>query len=207
MIVNKWALKVFPYPGSLMGLQFFSSAVVVRLLAVCGQLECEPLTWARSRSFLLVPLFFGIAIFTNIKLLQAAPVETAIVFRTIVPIFTSAADWIWMGRELPEVRSALGLTIVFCGSLCYAATSRDGIHVSTWIWAWAYVFVLAFEMVYVKHVLSAVPMSTWTRVYYNNALALIFMRAPPYRTLALLHASPDATPSKYAHSTLTGATQ
>lgn len=30
----------------------------------------------------------------------------------------------------------------------------------------------------VKHVLGSVPMSTWTRVYYNNALALGFM--PPY---------------------------
>ena len=35
-----------------------------------------------------------------------------------------------------------------------------------------------FAQVYVKHVLNHVPMSTWTRVYYNNALAL-FM-CPPF---------------------------
>jgi len=178
MIVNKWALNVFPFPGTLMSLQFVSSAAVVRLLSLSGQLECEPLVWARARGFLLVPLFFGIAIFTNIKLLQAASVETAIVFRTIVPIFTSAADWIWMGRALPEARSAFGLAVVVGGSIAYAASSSDGIVVNTWLWAWSYVFVLAFEMVYVKHVLGSVPMSTWTRVYYNNALALGFM--PPY---------------------------
>jgi hypothetical protein len=97
-----------------------------------------------------VPFFFGIAIFTNIKLLQAASVETAIVFRTIVPIFTSAADWIWMGRALPELRSACGLAIVVGGSLVYAATSNDGIIVHTWLWAWSYVLVLSFEMVYVR---------------------------------------------------------
>ena len=126
MVVNKWALNVFPFPGSLMCLQFLSSAGVVRLLALCGQLECEPLVWAKARSFMLVPFFFGIAIFTNIKLLQAASVETAIVFRTIVPIFTSAADWIWMGRALPELHSACGLAVVVGGSLVYAATSSDG---------------------------------------------------------------------------------
>ena len=239
MVVNKWALNVFPFPGSLMCLQFLSSAGVVRLLALCGQLECEPLVWAKARSFMLVPFFFGIAIFTNIKLLQAASVETAIVFRTIVPIFTSAADWIWMGRALPELRSACGLAVVVGGSLVYAATSSDGIVVHTWLWAWSYVLVLSFEMVYVrcphpdsdllrraqhfiarhttalhttaryttaalraapialslssrltpvacserardlqvKHVLGTVPMATWTRVYYNNALGFLFM--PP----------------------------
>jgi len=178
MVVNKWALKVFPFPGLLMCLQFVSSAVAVRLLSVCGQLECEPLIWSRARGFLLVPLVFGVAIFTNIKLLQAASVETAIVFRTIVPLFTSAADWIWMGRAFPEPRSACGLLIVVGGSIVYAASSAEGIRVHTWLWAWSYIFVLAFEMVYVKHVLGAVPMSTWTRVYYNNALALGFM--PPF---------------------------
>ena len=45
-------------------------------------------------------------------------------------------------------------------------------------WALAYMGVLAFEMVYVKYVLESVPMTTWTRVYYNNALALVFF--PPF---------------------------
>lgn len=150
MIVNKWALKVFPFPGTLMTLQFFSSAVAVRLLSLCGQLECEPLVWTKARSFLLVPLFFDLTIYTNIKLLQSSTVETAIVFRTVVPIFTSAADWIWMGRALPEARSACGLGVVVIFAIVYAAISRDGIHVEAWLWAWAYVLTLSIEMVYVR---------------------------------------------------------
>jgi len=181
MIVNKWALKVFPFPGTLMTLQFFSSAVAVRLLSLCGQLECEPLVWTKARSFLLVPLFFDLTIYTNIKLLQSSTVETAIVFRTVVPIFTSAADWIWMGRALPEARSACGLGVVVIFAIVYAAISRDGIHVEAWLWAWAYVLTLSIEMVYVKHVLGSVPMTTWTRVYYNNALAMSF--APVYMSV------------------------
>ena len=177
MIVNKWALRLFPFPGTLMGLQFLSSAVVVRLLGQCGQLDCEPLVWARARPFLLVPVVFEIAIFTNIKLLQAAAVETVIVFRTLVPIITSWADYAFMGREAPSSQSATGLGLIVLGALGYAMGSREGIRVDTWLWAVAYLLVLAFEMVYVKHVLSSLPMGTWTRVYYNNALALLFM--PP----------------------------
>ena len=169
MIVNKWAPSgLFPYPGTLMGLQFASSALVVRLLGMFGQLECEPLVWARARAFLLVPLVFEVAIFANIKLLQAATVETVIVFRTLVPIITSWADYAFMGREAPSTQSALGLGLVVLGALVYAAGSREGIS-DTWMWAACYLSVLAFEMVYVKHVLSSVPMGTWTRVYYNNA--------------------------------------
>lgn len=120
----------------------------------------------------------GIAIYSNIKLLQAASVETAIVFRTLVPILTSLLDYAYMGRELPSAQSAGGLAAVVLGACGYALSSRDGIRVGTWAWAVLYVGVLAFEMVYVKHVLSSVPMSTWTRVYYNNGLALAFM--PPF---------------------------
>lgn len=40
------------------------------------------------RAFWLVPLFYELAIFANIKLLQTSSVETAIVFRTLVPLIT-----------------------------------------------------------------------------------------------------------------------
>jgi len=54
-----------------------------------------------------------------------------------------------------------------------------------WMWALLYLSVLSFEMVYVKHVLNRLPMTTWTRVYYNNALALLFW--PPFLLLGNEH--------------------
>ena len=54
MVVNKWALNLFPFPGLLMSLQFASAAVVVRVLALAGRLDCEPLVWAQVRAFWLV---------------------------------------------------------------------------------------------------------------------------------------------------------
>ena len=178
MVVNKLALRAFPYPSSLMALQFLVSAVVVRGLGVLGQLECAPLERERVRAFWIVPLVFEVAIFTNMKMLQAASVETVIVFRTLVPLITSWADAAFMGREAPSTRSALSLLAIVLSALGYAGTSSGGLRVDVWMWAISYLLVLAFEMVYVKHVLNELPMSTWTRVYYNNALALLF--CPPF---------------------------
>ena len=62
MVVNKLALRAFPYPSSLMALQFLVSAVVVRGLGVLGQLECAPLERERVRAFWIVPLVFEVAI-------------------------------------------------------------------------------------------------------------------------------------------------
>ena len=152
MVVNKLALRAFPYPSSLMALQFLVSAVVVRGLGVLGQLECAPLERERVRAFWIVPLVFEVAIFTNMKMLQAASVETVIVFRTLVPLITSWADAAFMGREAPSTRSALSLLAIVLSALGYAGTSSGGLRVDVWMWAITYLTVLAFEMVYVKHV-------------------------------------------------------
>ena len=70
MVANKYALGHFPFPSTLMLLQFAVSAVVVRTLGLLGFIEVEPLELERVRLFWRVPLFFEIAIYANIKLLQ-----------------------------------------------------------------------------------------------------------------------------------------
>ena len=67
----------------------------------------------QARAFALVPVVFEIAIFTNIKLLQATSVETSVVFRTLVPLITSYADFAFMGRKLPSRQSAAGPAAAF----------------------------------------------------------------------------------------------
>ena len=170
MVVNKLALRAFPYPSSLMALQFLVSAVVVRGLGVLGQLECAPLERERVRAFWIVPLVFEVAIFTNMKMLQAASVETVIVFRTLVPLITSWADAAFMGREAPSTRSALSLLAIVLSALGYAGTSSGGLRVDVWMWAITYLTVLAFEMVYVKHVRRAQFSAQFSR---RNSLGAI----------------------------------
>lgn len=72
------------------------------------------------KAFWMVPFFFELAIFASIKLLAASSVETAIVFRTTVPLITSWADWAFMGREAPSTKSAMSLIVIVLGALIYA---------------------------------------------------------------------------------------
>lgn len=178
MVTNKLALRVFPYPSLLMAVQFLVSASVVRGLSLLSVLDVEPLILGRVKAFWMVPLCFELAIFANIKLLEAASVETAVVFRTAVPLITAWADWAFMDREAPSTKSTMSLFTIVLGALLYAWSSPGGLMIRVWMWALLYLSILSFEMVYVKHVLNRLPMSTWTRVYYNNALALAFW--PPF---------------------------
>lgn len=94
-------------------------------------LTCSRLSQASK--FLLVPLVFELAIYFNIKLLQVSNVETAIVFRTLVPVITSYADYAYMGREAPSRQSGVGLVIVCLGALLFALASRQGLRIDGWM--------------------------------------------------------------------------
>ena len=72
-----------------------------------------------------------------------------------MPLITSWADAAFMGREAPSTRSALSLLAIVLSALGYAGTSSGGLRVDVWMWAITYLTVLAFEMVYVKHVRRA----------------------------------------------------
>lgn len=89
----------------------------------------------QASKFWLVPLVFELAIYFNIKLLQASNVETAIVFRTLVPVITSYADYSCMGREAPSRQSAAGLLIVCLGASAFATISAHGLRVDAWMCA------------------------------------------------------------------------
>ena len=174
MVVNKLALLQFPFPSTLMAAQFASSALVVRLLGAANCIQVDSVQIDKLKQFWLVPLVFELCIFANMKLLHASSVETTIVVRTLVPLVTSVADYIFMGRELPSTRSLIGLVIVIFGAAGYMLSRIEVVKIDVPIWAFLYVVVLSFEMVYVKHVINTVQMSTWTLVYYNNLLAFFY---------------------------------
>jgi hypothetical protein len=88
-------------------------------------------TRPQVKAFWMVPFFFELAIFASIKLLEESSVETAIVFRTTVPLITSWADWAFMGREAPSTKSATSLVVIVLGALVYARRCV-AINIGTW---------------------------------------------------------------------------
>lgn len=112
--------------------------------------------------------------------------------------FTSVGDYIWLNKELPSAQSWTALISICGGAYGYMAVEGGTFTTSSLLWGVFYVFVLSFEMLYVKHVVTNVKMTTWTQVLYNNAISLFlnlpFIIMAQVRASRVAHAASAAFP-------------
>lgn len=174
LILNKWALNHFPVPAALTLLQCGATALVVVLVRVAGALEVARASWAEVWSFLAVPALFALALYTSSQLLHAADAGFQILVRTTTPVAVCAADYAFMGYEPPSTRSAGALLGLVLGALFYFRVEAR-ISPAAAFWAAAYFCSITTEMVWVKHILNRVRMSTWTRVMITNSVTALIM--------------------------------
>lgn len=179
VLANKFALTYMPIPAVICALQYLFSLLVVEAVALSKRqgvervtADVDPWTYDKIISYWKVPCFFAVAIFSNNKVLQYANVETFIVFRNSTPLFVCALDFLLMQKSLPNLRTIASFCTIVIGTTVYVVTD-DNFEVRTSFWIVIYLVVIVGEMIYVKHVFTKVPMSTWTRVKYTNGLSLI----------------------------------
>ena len=171
LIVNKVTVHHVPAPGFVLFCQLAVSAFVMFSVGQLGIAKVDALEWPKVRAFIPVACAFLGAIFTNMKTLQYANVETFIVFRSSTPLIISVLDYMYLGRELPTLRSWASLVAILCGAVGYMATD-SGFEVRSYSWALAWFAVFSFDQVYIKHVCDTVEMTSWGRSYYTNLLGL-----------------------------------
>mmetsp|Transcript_31952 Transcript_31952/g.77848 ORF Transcript_31952/g.77848 Transcript_31952/m.77848 type:complete len:316 (-) Transcript_31952:152-1099(-) len=173
LIANKLAVHFFEAPGIVLILQLGLTAVCVKAAGMAGIIEVDDLEWKKVKPYTLVAVAFLATIYTNIKTLQFANVETFIVFRASTPILVSVGDWLFLGRELPSLRSAMCLFGLLLGAIGYVLTdSKPEISGYAWVFVWYGVF--CFDQIYLKHAADSVKMkSNWGKVYYSNLLACV----------------------------------
>eukprot|EP00468_Gymnochlora_sp_CCMP2014_P010286 CAMPEP_0167756410 /NCGR_PEP_ID=MMETSP0110_2-20121227/9372_1 /TAXON_ID=629695 /ORGANISM="Gymnochlora sp., Strain CCMP2014" /LENGTH=224 /DNA_ID=CAMNT_0007642521 /DNA_START=66 /DNA_END=737 /DNA_ORIENTATION=- len=178
LIVNKLAIHFMKAPSAILLCQLGSNAVAVKLAAVIGLIELDSFSMKHVKPFSIVAMAFLSTLFTNIKTLQYANVETFIVFRACTPLALSLLDYIFLGRHLPDVRSLVCLFGLLAGAAGYVLTDK-GFEVKGYFWVGMWFLVFLFDMIYLKHAASTVEVkSNWTRVFYSNllpCLPLIFM--------------------------------
>lgn len=110
--------------------------------------------------------FLG-ALYTNVKTLQYANVETFIVFRSSTPILIALMDYCFLGRALPNARSWAALLAIVVGALAYVYTdSNFEVRAYGWVMAWYVVF--AFDQIYIKFAVDSVKLTV--RLYRLNAV-------------------------------------
>jgi drug/metabolite transporter (DMT)-like permease len=172
LLLNKMAVYHLPNVSFVLLCQFIFSVVVVKFCSMCGWLELQPIEWNTVKRFYGVSLLFACCLFTNVKALQYANVETLIVFRALSPIAVTVADYMFLDMELPSLRSWISLISIVAGAVAYV--HFDGqFRMQSYVWVLAYFFSIVSEMVFVKYIITEVKMGTWDRVYLNNMLSII----------------------------------
>ena len=119
------------------------------VLSRIGAVQSDPLVWEKVKPFALVVVAFLGALFTNVKTLQYANVETFIVFRSSTPLLIACLDYFFLGRELPNRRSWISLLLIVAGAILYVKTDSD-FELRAYWWVCAWVVVFTFDQTYIK---------------------------------------------------------
>uniref|UniRef100_A0A7S4AZ37 Sugar phosphate transporter domain-containing protein n=1 Tax=Chrysotila carterae TaxID=13221 RepID=A0A7S4AZ37_CHRCT len=175
LILNKLAVHLLPAPMFVLLAQVTCSWVAVKVCGLLGFIEVDELEWAKLRGFVFVSIAFLASIFANIKTLQYANVETFIVFRSSTPIVIGVADWLFLNRELPNLRSALSICALAGGSILYVLTDAAFV-VRGYVWVCVWFVIFCFDQLYIKHAVDSVKVrSNWGRVFFTNLWASAFL--------------------------------
>ena len=117
--------------------------------------------------------------------------------RCCLPLCVCVVEWLFLGRQLPSLKSqgvlagvllTAGVYIMTDPSISFEGSFMGIVWLNVWFW------LLVFQMTYGKHICDSVPMSQWERVLYTNALGvpwtlLLFFFFGEHRTLAKAEAS------------------
>ena len=170
LISNKYAVYKVAAPSFILFSQLMGTALVVKAFAAAGKIEADALEKEKVKKFLPVALIFLATIFSNIKSLQYANVETFMVFRFSTPLVVSIADYLFLGRKLPSPRSWACLIALLVGAFAYAQTD-SAFHVKGYTFCAVWYAIFCMDQIYLKHITNTVKMSNWGRVFYSNFLA------------------------------------
>ena len=147
LISNKYAVYKVAAPSFILFSQLMGTALVVKAFAAMGKIECDALEKQKVMKFMPVALIFLARIFSNMKSLQYANVETFIVFQLSTPLVVSIADYLFLGRKLPSPRSWGCLLALLLGAVAYANTD-SAFHVKgyTFCAVWYFIFLYGSDL-------------------------------------------------------------
>mmetsp|Transcript_18733 Transcript_18733/g.39828 ORF Transcript_18733/g.39828 Transcript_18733/m.39828 type:complete len:342 (-) Transcript_18733:145-1170(-) len=172
LVLNKVSMYLVPDAAFVLFCQFLFSTIGVRALKLVNpEMDIELLKWEKAKPFVVATAVFFLCLLSNNKALESVNVETVIVIRSCSPIAVAALDRIALGKDLPNFQGFMALLVIVLGATIYVAVDA-GFKVEGYTWLLVYFAFIVIEMVFVKFVIETVPMSTWTRVYYNNVLSL-----------------------------------
>ena len=180
LLLNKLAVHHFPYPSMVSSIQIASTIAIVYGLQCLGALEVDKLVWHKVLPYLAFVTTFCLGILCNMHSLETSNVETVIVFRSLTPLGVSVLDYLFLGRELPGLRSLGALLLIVFGTYTYSSYDEkfQTQGYAAYKWPFMYFVVMCVEMCAAKKVISDVEMKTLSGpVAYMNLLGFLPMVA------------------------------
>ena len=105
LLANKMVLEFVRYPSVVAVIQIIFATSFVIIIKICG-VKVDELDLTKMKAYLIyISLFIGM-IYTSMSALAVSNIETVIVFRACTPIGASLIEYLFMGRQLPSLRSA-----------------------------------------------------------------------------------------------------
>lgn len=172
VVVNKWALKVFPYLWTLTTAQFSFAAIFAWLCGQTGITKVDAFDFQKFIAFFPAAGMFFITITAGNAVVQMSNVDTFIVMRSSVPIPTALLEAFALKEPYPPPRSWAGLGIIMLGA-CGFAMSNRGLFLKSVSWVILYMVMMPVDGVLIKHIIGSMGFSPWGMVYYNNLCAAI----------------------------------
>jgi drug/metabolite transporter (DMT)-like permease len=174
LVVNKMTIHRMPVPALVGGSQLLFAALAVLALHAVGALKLPAPRWRVLQPFAIYTTSFAASIYANIKALELTSVGVVIAARACLPLLVVLLERMFMGRQLPNVRSSLSLLGVVLCSVYYVLEDSKLVvnNAAGWSWLAAWWFLLAFQMTYGKHITVALDLSEHERVFYTNTLSV-----------------------------------
>lgn len=170
LVVNKWALQVFPYIWLLTTLQFVPSAIFVAVLGMLGLAQVDQIDLRKLWAFLPAAGMFFVTMTAGNAVVKSSNVDTFIVMRSLVPIPCALLESVLLGEPCPRPLSWIGLGLVLFGALMYANLNR-GLAAGSVSWIALFMVMMPVDAVVIKQLIGSVGLSQWGLVLYQNLVA------------------------------------
>jgi GDP-mannose transporter len=185
-LVNKWAVKVFPFTCSIIYLQ---NAVTIVVLLILGSLNSAfAVEWDNVAALRWTPAvgFFLVMLTSSLQAMKGVSVPTFVVFRNLNSISVALGDRYFLKRKITPI-TFVSLAIIVLGSVVYGYYDL-GFDASGYWWMAVNLAATAAYTLFVKALTQRYKYSSFTMSFYNNVLSL-----PPLVALLVMHS--ELTPA------------
>lgn len=170
-VVNKVVVTFIPLPNTILFFQFFATTFMLLVAHGVGAIEVEPLTWEIAGIFTPLVITFFALLYAGMEVMKYAPLETFITVKSMTPVLFCVCEYLFLGRDLPNLKSTAALFGIVLGAALY-------VKVDAYASFKAYTFCLLFlvaavsEGLVAKTTIEKVRLNNWSRSYNINVLSI-----------------------------------